>query len=293
MSLLPPPGRRPDRTYAQAPDVAPIPAPEAVAPESAAAGPIEVPVAAVPAVARRRRGKSDAGALTKIQRQVTPAEEAAFAVIEAEMGGRAKLVATLVTAQLDEATSQVLGAIADPQNDKDSLAQICALHGVAPAGLMKLFRSAVLTRGQLIATARIAERAPDVAAAVMEDAIPSDRTCPKCLGARLVDKPTAADPNGTEECGLCHGHGTIKFVPDHDVQKTALQIAGLLERGGGVKVTTLVANQHSNAGTDSGSYDKLIGALDGVIYGKGRDRMRQAPPSDDGESTVLDGDVIP
>lgn len=289
--IIPPPGRPPEHRYAQAAPLPSIPAPEAVAPEGAAARPSDLSVAAVPALARRRR-RSEAGALTKVQRQVTPTEEAAFAVIEAEMGGRQKLVATLVTAQLDDATSQLLGAIADPQHDTESLAKICALYGVAPAGLMKVFRTAVLTRGQMIATARIAEKAPDVAAAVMEDAIPSDRTCPKCLGARLVDKPTAADPNATEECGLCHGHGTIRFVPDHDVQKTALQIAGLLERGGGVKVTTLVANQNLNAGTDSGSYDKLIGALDGVIYGKGRDRMRSAPGQAADSDTPIEGEVV-
>lgn len=293
--IIPPPGRPPEHRYAQAAPLPSIPAPEAVAPESAAAGPSDLSVAAVPALARRRR-RSEAGALTKVQRQVTPTEEAAFAVIEAEMGGRQKLVATLVTAQLDDATSQLLGAIADPQHDTESLAKICALYGVAPAGLMKVFRTAVLTRGQMIATARIAEKAPDVAAAVMEDAIPGDKVCGKCLGARTTqrvkekkDGEIIWEDVACEDCG---GRGMVHYRPDHDVQKTALQIAGLLERGGGVKVTTLVANQNLNAGTDSGSYDKLIGALDGVIYGKGRDRMRSAPGQAADSDTPIEGEVV-
>lgn len=225
--------------------------------------------------------------LIRAQKIVTPAEEAAFATIEADMGGRQKLVSTLSTAQLPKDISRILGAIADPDNDKVSLAKVCAAHDVSLAKLLDVFKTALLARGRLAATVRIASALPEVAQAVMDDAVGGDRVCPDCLGAKRLAEPTTEDPEKTVPCGLCKGVGTRRFVPDHEVQKTALKIGGLLEHGSGMKIAV---NQNmlnlGGGGADSESYDRLVAALDTRLYGGGRARLRA------GDDDVVEGEEL-
>lgn len=241
------------------------------------------------------------GAMTKAQRSVSPAEEAAFAAIEAEMGGRARLVSALGSAQLPKDVSMVLGMIADPMHDHESLAKICALGGVSLAKLQKTFEAAVRARAHVIAHARIAEKAPDLAAAVMEDSIPGWRPCRECdgFGTKLTE---VKDAEGTREeprpCPSCKGKGRVWFVPDHEMQKTALKISGLLESGskgrGDVNLAVLQANTTNNPGNPV-NFDQLMGKLDAVLYGSGRDRLTKsrqtALEADPEEAEVIDGDV--
>lgn len=225
--------------------------------------------------------------LTRAQKIVTPAEEAAFATIEADMGGRQKLISTLATAQLPAPISRILGAIADPANDGVSLAKVCAAHDVSLAKLLDVFKVALLARGRLAATVRIATALPEVAQQVMEDAVGGNRVCPDCLGAKRVDDSTEKDPAGTKPCARCKGKGEVRFIPDHEVQKTALKIGGLLEHGSGMKIAV---NQNmlnlGGGGADSESYDRLVAALDTRLYGGGRARLRA------GDDDVVEGEEL-
>lgn len=254
---------------------------------------LPAPGAAASSVPTKRPTKQT---LTKAQKIVTPAEEAAFATIEADMGGRQKLVSTLSTAQLPKDISRILGAIADPDNDTVSLAKVCAAHDVSLAKLLDVFKTALLARGRLAATVRIASALPEVAQAVMDDAVGGDRVCPDCLGAKRVAEPTAEDPEHTVPCSLCKGVGSRRFVPDHEVQKTALKIGGLLEHGSGMKIAV---NQNmlnlGGGGADSESYDRLVAALDTRLYGGGRARLRAGEdddPSGEAAGEVHEGEVV-
>lgn len=226
------------------------------------------------------------GAMTPAQRDITPAEEAAFATIEAEMGGRGRLVAALSTAQLPKDLTQVLGMIADPLHDHESLAKICALGNVGLAKLLKMFQEAVRTRSHLIAHTRIAEKLPDVAAAVMEAATPGWRPCLNCLATGIV---TVVVPDRDAEgkiipeafhderkiCGTCQGRKQVWYEPEHEAQKTALKIGGILDtgkKGAGVNLSVLQQNTQINP-QDTGNYDRMMEALDGVLYGQGRERL--------------------
>lgn len=228
------------------------------------------------------------GAMTKAQRSVSPAEEAAFATIEAEMGGRARLVSALSSAQLPKDIAQVLGMISDPLHDHESLAKICALGGVSLAKIQKAFEGSVMARAHLLAHTKIAERTPDLAAQVMDDAIGGWRVCVACegVGTTMVE---VKDQEGTRdeqrECPTCKGKCRVWFQPDHEVQKTALKLAKLLEtgRGGGgsgVNVAMIQANTAGNPG-DQTSYNQLIGKLDDVLYGSGRQRLIQSQSGKD------------
>lgn len=259
------------------------------------------PAAATPAVPRpskptkrdkRMTRRPPQGAMTDVQRAVTPAEEAAFATIEAEMGGRQKLVGVLASAQLPADLEFALALIADPLHDHESLAKVCALAHVSQAKLMKVFQEAAKSRGQLLAITRIAQKLPDVAVAVMEDAIPGIRICPRCQGACVVLKPTNDDPTATAECPECKGLGDVIFRPDHEVQKTALKIGGLLDvgKGGGMNLNILQQNTQHNPG-DTGNFDTLMAGLDDLIYGKGRARFIH-PGDGDETAETINGEVV-
>jgi hypothetical protein len=227
------------------------------------------------------------GGLTPAQRSLTPMEEAAFAALETELGGRSALVAALSAAHLPKGMDPVLGLIADPIHQHESLGQICALAGVRIPALLEVVKSAALVKGQILATQRVAMALPDVAAAVMLDATPGLRDCGRCLGARYISKPTNENPDAQAECPECQGTGTIVHRPDHDVQKTALKIGGLLGgpgggKAGGVNVAVLQSTTQVNPG-DSTTYDAMIGLLDRALYGEGRDRLRQGR-----EQTAID-----
>lgn len=262
--MLPPPGRR-------RPDLPGAPEPSA---------PVKSTTPAAPA-ARHSRTLSPGRriGLTPVQRKVTPAEEAAFATLEVEVGGRARLVSALSLAHLPPEIDLILGMLADPTHDGESLAQICALAGVKFAKILPVFKEAVKARGQVISTARIAERMPDLAAAVVDDAIPGWRECRECLGAREIAAPTPEDPHAVKPCPECRGRGQVWFVPDHDVQKTALKISGLLESGtrGGATVNVLQKNTQIAPG-DTGGFDALMTMMDDALYGSGRDRLARMRP---------------
>lgn len=287
--LLPPPGQPPRSRFGA------MPAPAA----GSAASPVPVP-APTPAARRLpRRSKGESGALTARMRAVTPAEEATFAVLEREVGGRQALVTALMAAELSHDQSVVVGMLADPLNDSASLAKVCAQGNVSFAQLMKIFQGAALAKGQMKAIARVAEKLPDVAAAVMEDALPSLRVCPLCDGlAEMPGEPTPDDPNPPPvRCKTCRGKGQVAFKPDTDVRKMALQIGGLLDKGNGSKI---IVAQQQISGHEAGSqfFDSLMGALDSTLYGEGRARLRRPPTmpampagGGEGDGEIIDGET--
>lgn len=287
---LPPPGRDPryldhlptPNSVPAGGDISGIPAwPLETRPQPAAATPTPAPKPQ-PAP-RARRSRQD---LTTVQRQVNAADEAAFAALELELGGRPALAAILAGADLNHDEAKVAGLLADPANDKVSLAKVCVGANLSMTRLMKLFQAAALAKGQTKAIVRIAAQLPDVAAGVMEDAIGGDKTCRVCNGFQFVPKPTKDDPDATAECGECRGKGTIYHQPDADIREIALRIGGLLDKGGsGAKI--LIANQNNGGGggvADSASFDKLMAAIDGTLYGEGRARQRT--------SGAVDGEVV-
>lgn len=243
------------------------------------------PAKSAPPARRPQRSRRE---LTHVQRAVTAADEAGFSTLEKELGGRPALVAILAGADLNGDEARVMGLLADPQNDTTSLAKVCVGAGISMARLMKLFQAAALVKGQTKAIQRIAERLPDVAAAIMEDAIPREKECPICDGLTTVPgRPTKENPDPEPvKCTVCKGKGTVPFVPEHQVREMALRIGGLLEKGGGSGVKVLVANQNNGAGVsvaDTKSFDSLMAAVDGALYGEGRARQRTGEEPIDGE----------
>lgn len=288
--MFPPAGSR----YARPALPAAVPAADA---EVAVPAVVEAiaPVAPPPRKLARRRPPN----LVAIARQPTPAEEATFASVETELGGRGQLVATLTAAPLDPKSELLLGAIADPQNEKLSLAAICVLHGVKLDKILDWFGKAALARGRTIALARIGAKSADVAAAVMDAALPGRQQCDRCLGAARIEKQILSAQGvmvgELVECPKCHGLGEVPYLPPHDTQKTALQLAGLLDKGAGAGAR--IANIMLGAGAGKGGgaaahmagFDSMITSLDSILYGQGRERLGRAAPS---EPAASEGEIV-
>lgn len=250
----------------------------------------------------RRRPKTNRHNLTPAMRQVTSADEAAFATLEVELGGRPALLAILAAADLNQDEATTLALLADPQSDGVSLAKLCASTGLGLGRLLKLLQAAALVKGQTKAIAKVAARLPDVAYHLMEDAIPRDVICPVCEGlltvpGKVTDKDPTPDPIA---CVFCRGKGTVPFVPDYHVREMALRIGGLLEKNSGSKI--VIANQNvGGSAAESGSFDRLMAQLDGALYGDGRARGSAASASggasegrrtDTDTEEPLEGDLV-
>lgn len=191
-------------------------------------------------------GKRDENEPTQYSRE-------ALSVVEHEAGGRQQLVAdtAAIADLLDPKYQKLAQLLADPRNDRKSLARLCNEAKVPVRGFLSLLRDTKLARAQLAASTRIADRLPEVAEDVMVRATTHYVTCSTCGGHKTVLHTALADGElRTElvECGICRGSGQVVAEPSHDVQKTALEIGGLIKKGGGIQIGV-----QQNAGVRGGS----------------------------------------
>ncbi len=201
-----------------------------------------------------------------------PAEEAQFASFEVALGGRQQLAALLAAADVPARDLDLAALLVDPANDTTSLAQLCAFSRVSLRRLLDFVKDAALIRGQVQALVAVGERLPEVAASLMADAIPSDRTCPTCRGLRqLVDDPTPQHPSPVPRiCTTCTGTGTVPYHPETELRKVALQIGKLLDKPGSTN-NVFVATKFGE-GT-APSFNASVMELDQALDGKRRDRF--------------------
>jgi hypothetical protein len=203
---------------------------------------------------------------------LTPSEEAQFASFEVALGGRQPLAALLAAADVPARDLRLAALLVDPANDQTSLAQLCAFSRVSLRRLLDFVKDAALIRGQVHALVAVGERLPEVAAGLMHDAIPAERTCPTCRGLRqLLDDPTPQNPSPVPRiCKTCDGAGTIHYTPETELRKVALQIGKLLDKPGNTN-NVFVATKFGE-GT-APSFNASVMELDEVLDGKHRDRF--------------------
>ena len=201
-----------------------------------------------------------------------------FTTLEQELGGRLAVATLLGAIPLPQRESRLLTLLADPANDAISLGRFCRQVHISLDRLFVLLREAALVRGQVRALVAVGTRLPEVAAGLMADAIPGERTCATCRGlGQFVDDPTPQTPAPVPRlCTACAGTGTVAYVPEVELRKIALQIGHLLEKSGG---TTVNIAQKFGPGE---TYDQLTTRTDAMLYGTGRERTISPP---------LEGDV--
>lgn len=190
--------------------------------------------------------------------------------LEQELGGRLALVTALTYAPLGRDMRYLLGLLGDPEHERLPLAECCRMGKVLPGQLIEALSKGTELRSRLLATQLIAQRTPAVVAEVMRKAAPYEDSCPHCqgLGSTTPD-PTPEEPNPQNVlCKACLGHGRLQYDADGASRDLALEMAGLVGKGGGlnVQVTQQVAVTGGGAGTPLG-FERMQEALDDLLYG--------------------------
>lgn len=213
--------------------------------------------------------------------------------LEAELGGRTVLQDTALLAAIApsllpqdsilraEKADQLARLLADPAHAGQSLGTLARHCGLALKDLYTIYRDARTARAHLQAINTIAEHLPATVQDVMAKSAPYEGTCSRCLGAGSITAlPTPDAPNPSPSpCTACGGDGTVTYQPDHDVQKTALTLGGLLKSGAGIAPSFSLVNTrttvHMGAGADAiipidqhtSAFLRMQQAADAILYG--------------------------
>lgn len=217
-------------------------------------------------------------------------------VLEEELGGRQEIVGMLTLAPLNPDLRYILGLLGDPRYKAKSLAEICALGNILPGELMKHLSQAALLRGRVLAHHKIGAGIAAVVEDVVAKAAPYEGICNgPCQGTgSIVQNPTAENPNpGPEPCPVCRGQGKLIYPAQEDKQKLAIEMAGLLPKGGGLQIVN--ANVQGGGGgalggAGLGALEQLQQVTDRILYGDGRPAVdAEIIPEGAPESTGADG----
>jgi len=228
-------------------------------------------------------------ALEKKSSFYTPTVVTELQKIEEELGGRTQLVGMLTLAPLTPDLRYVLGMLGDPNQRTASLAEICARGNILPGDLLRHLASAVMLKGKLKASQKIAAGIAAVTEDVMRRAAPYEAPCNGgCQGTgTITPEPTPAAPNPSPgPCEVCQGTGRLIYSPDLERQKLAIDMAQLLPKGG-IQIGLQQTVNQAGSSSGGGAFEKFQEATDRVLYGSG-----EQPPVVDGALTEDDPHAV-
>ncbi len=134
----------------------------------------------------------------------------------------------------------------------------------------------------------------------MRRAAPYEDTCNGgCQGTgSLTPEPSPEQPNPVPTpCPTCQGIGVLKYQPDLERQKMAIDMAQLLPKGGGIQIAQINANSGQNSlsgGSGTGALEMLQRLSDRVLYGNGQKAALtpQNPHFDDSDPSEVEGEIV-
>jgi hypothetical protein len=216
----------------------------------------------------RRKGEGRLGVPTAV-------EEVAMFELERAVGGRDALIAALVHAPPSDDLRVLHAFLADPRNRLVHIQKLCDKAHISLPVFWSLFKEGRFARAQVEAIARVTERLPGVAADVMMRALPHRVPCPACHG--LLDPKR-------RKCRTCQGQGQIPAQPALATQELALEMGGVIKRGGGDRGVHLqVTQQQALMGSQMPTaFARFQMATDRLLYGDGR------PTAPTGSSAVTE-----
>lgn len=200
-----------------------------------------------------------------------PTVVAQLALIEKDLGGRQALVGLLSLAALTPDQRYVLGLLGDPDCDGQTLAEICTLGNILPGELLSQLTVAAQRLGKVRAAQIVAAGTPAVVDDIMRRAAPYEESCPTCQGVgSITADPTPTTPNPSPApCQICAGGGRLRYPPDLERQKLAVDLAQLLPKGGGLNIALQQNNGLAGSGgssTGMGLAEKLDAFMDQLLY---------------------------
>ena len=218
-----------------------------------------------------------------------PGAVAAVRAFEAAVGGRVALVTAMLAAPPSSALDYVVGLIADPREDATDLAVLCARGGVTLGELLEAFKQGTYAKMAVLSVYRLAQAAPAAVEDLATRSAPYDETCRACNGTGSL-APTTPDGRPSP-CDACNAIGTIRQLPELERQKLFFEMTKLVSKGGGGASATCRVNVAPAAPLiPSQSYDRLITAVDRILYGKG---VEDAALEDDAAGVIEAGALSP
>jgi len=228
----------------------------------------------VTALTHARRKPADFSAYAQ------PVAAAAVDMLEAAMGGRAALVAALVSGPSDPDLDYVVGLIADPRHDAQKLSAVCALGRVTVGQVLEAYKRGVLASAQVAAIHRVAASIPKVVDDVMTRAQPHYVQCGSCNGVGTRGDTTKPDAPPSP-CTACNGTGSHFTLPELDRQKVALELGKLLTKGPMVVAQTNHYERPASSASPA-AFGSLMAAVDKILH----------PGRVEEDADVVDGEMV-
>ena len=216
--------------------------------------------------------------------------------LERDLGGRQALITALTYAPPHKDIRYILGLLGDPENDRTPLADLCYAGRVMPGQLVDALAKGTELRARLLATQLITRRLPTVVEDVMLKAAPYEDTCPQCQGlGSVMPDPTPENSNPAQEsCPACLGHGRLRYDADGKCRDLALEMGGLVGKGGGIQIvnTQQVAQVAAGGAGSFGGMEGFQELLDAVLYGQDGGRQASQAPEPVGDEPTVEGEVL-
>lgn len=201
-----------------------------------------------------------------------PAVAAIIDGVEAELGGREQLLATLAHLPGDDPdTAYLLGLLADPRQSTTALSKLCRAGNVSLDEFLTAFKAGANIQMFVRTTRALAQFIPGVVTDVLVRAQPHDLPCVVCRGRGNVP---AMDPKTNAPdldkppvpCTACDARGVQTHQADLDRQKLALSMANLLPKAG----PAVAIDNRSVTVTDTSpqGFARLLEATDALLHGR-------------------------
>ena len=218
--------------------------------------------------------------------------------VEESLGGREELInQLLLSPELTPNLQRLLAVVMDEQYDDKPLAWICAKAYITPGEVFAAFRDSVVALANIHAMRRVAEKLPEIATEIVTSALDHQKSCSRCRGTGQAPKLSKGKLT-TDTCPTCFGEGTILIDADPDQQQIALQLVGLLQKGGGgsqISVGVNTTNQTANITlpeASSAGLAQLQQAVSGLLFSRGVVRNPASIEISPAASSMLDSTVI-
>jgi hypothetical protein len=239
-----------------------------------------------------RRSRDEGDRLVSTATYAQPGAVAAVRAFEAAVGGRVKLIEAMLQAPPSSALDYVVGLIADPREDATDLAVLCARGGVTLGELLEAFKQGTYAKMAVLSVYRLAQAAPAAVEDLATRSAPYDETCRACNGTGSLAPADAGAGARPAPCETCNALGTIRQLPELERQKLFFEMTKLVSKGGGGITTNVGVNVAPAAPLiPSQSYDRLITAVDRILYGKAVEADAdvidvETPPEDSPDMTA-------
>lgn len=127
---------------------------------------------------------------------------------------------------------RMLELLVDPRSARVPMARLAKMAGLDTLDLLQIIRDHHLAEGMQV----YLKGYQDVARDIVEDAKSQMVVCARCDGSGEITKKEV-----TKRCPSCKGTGEIRKPGDSDARKLMHESMGVVKKGGGIQINTVVA----------------------------------------------------